>query len=621
MSYIFRVMLLFFLSLLHADEYIENYLVDIYLKQDGSLQITENIDYHFGDRFRHGIYRDIPTMSEIDSGLKRNIGLHDFSVYLDHKIINYEHSMFGNVIRIKIGDPDQVISGTHRYMIDYKEIHGVSSKGERDALRWNAVGTGWEIPIRGIKTTVHFPKTLSRSSVHAAAFTGGYGSKVSDALLQWQDIGTLVVTADALNPSEGMTVEVAFARDALGQNGLPSIFERSMQWFKNYWSWLFALLLWFLMHWFWRRNGRNAPKTVVVRYKPPASLDILQAGLLLNRFSENRDFSAAVVDMARRGYLRIVKRKRALFLERMEKHREDYGFYQRQFFHVLFRRSGIVELSGGSGRGAIPLSRGIGSLKNALYDWAESDGYMMENPQTTRRHFLITIKILFALFALLVLFDTLHRFGMHTAGTVAATLFLSGIALVFIFQRGSQNKLIGSLLFAAALAIASVSMEKTFTFSFASLIVTPYPALLLALLPSRFYYKNLGKYTKKGAEVHAHLLGYKEFIKRVERDEVRQRLADDPDFLNETLPYAMLFGYVKKWIGLLAALEVDMSQWELDDPRDLNDAFSASNAMFDNIASDSSIDDSSTSDFSSGSSASSGSYSGGGSGGGGGGSW
>lgn len=619
MSGFFRVLLFLSAILLHAEEYIENYHIDIFLKQDGSLRVTENIDYRFGERFKHGIYRDIPMKTEIGEGILRDIGLSDFAVYLDHGNVLYERSEFGDNVRIKIGDPDRVISGTHLYTIDYAVGHGVVSKGENDALRWNAVGTGWEIPIRHVKTTVHFPETLSQSNVHAAAFTGGYGSTASGASLHWADAKTLVVTAERLNPFEGVTVEAAFARDILEQNGLPNASERAMQWFKNYWAWLFAMLTWSLMHWYWRRNGRNRVETITVRYAPPASLDIMQCGLLLDRFSDRGDFSAAVVDMARRGYLRIVKHGRRLFVERTDKRREDYGFYQRQFFHILFRSGGVVELSDGSGRDA--LSRGIGSLKNTLYDWAEAEGYMVENPRTTRRHFLIAVKILFGLFALLVLFDTLHRFGMEVAGTVAASFFLGGVALAFVFQRGFLNKMVGTLLFAAALALAYVAAGETFDFSFAAVISTPYPALMLAFVPSLFYHKNLGKYTDKGSRTHADLLGYKEFIKRVELDEVRKRLADNPDFLNETLPYAMLFGYVKKWIGLLAALDIDMTRWELDDPQDLAHAFSAANAMFDSASSDAGGAGSASGDSAPGGTASSGGFSGGGFGGGGGGSW
>jgi uncharacterized membrane protein YgcG len=199
----------------------------------------------------------------------------------------------------------------------------------------------------------------------------------------------------------------------------------------------------------------------------------------------------------------------------------------------------------------------------------------------------------------------LHLFGPEITGIVGLMLIFAGIGVVFVFSKS------GLLFFGVVLAVAYVMLTKEYGPSPYPLMQTPYPAFLLALVPLNVYYKNMGKYTDKGTDTYVQLLGYKEFIKRVELEEVRQRLEENPDFLNQTLPYAMLFGYIKKWIGLLTALEVDMTPWHLEYPDDLYDTFDAANTWFDNTSAATTSKDSS----------SSGSFAGGGSGGGGGSSW
>ena len=42
------------------EEYIDDFQVEVEIKKDSSVRVTESISYNFGDMQRHGIYRDIP---------------------------------------------------------------------------------------------------------------------------------------------------------------------------------------------------------------------------------------------------------------------------------------------------------------------------------------------------------------------------------------------------------------------------------------------------------------------------------------------------------------------------------------------------------------------------------
>jgi hypothetical protein len=92
------------------------------IRADGSARITEVIDYDFGHSGdSHGIYRDVPGSPFEDSDNLR--------VTMDGHKVPYEDT-YGDYYqdekgernladRLKIGDPHHLVSGIHRYRIQY----------------------------------------------------------------------------------------------------------------------------------------------------------------------------------------------------------------------------------------------------------------------------------------------------------------------------------------------------------------------------------------------------------------------------------------------------------------------------------------------------------------------
>ena len=101
-------------------EQIDGYEVSIELRTDGSLRITEVIDYDFGVSEHHGIFRDVPTRVHYDDTYDRVYPLTVESVNASGGAsADYTTEQDGSLTRIKIGDPDETISGEHTYTIVY----------------------------------------------------------------------------------------------------------------------------------------------------------------------------------------------------------------------------------------------------------------------------------------------------------------------------------------------------------------------------------------------------------------------------------------------------------------------------------------------------------------------
>ena len=111
---------------------------------------------------------------------------------------------------------------------------------------------------------------------------------------------------------------------------------------------------------------------------------------------------------------------------------------------------------------------------------------------------------------------------------------------ILVKAQGIIEYIFGFAFFIGGL-VPLLGFEKDIFFS-------PVALFLFMLYVITFIYFHIGIYTKKGAEYKWQLLGLKEFIKRVKKEEIKYFLQEDPLFLDKLLPYAMLFGLSKHWL-------------------------------------------------------------------------
>src|SRR5437868_13402411 len=89
-------------------EYIKNFHDSIIVQPSGIVDVTETIDYNFGNQQRHGIFRDIPLTNARGSKML----IFGVSVIDEQgKIYTFSESQSGGAIHIKIGDADKTITG------------------------------------------------------------------------------------------------------------------------------------------------------------------------------------------------------------------------------------------------------------------------------------------------------------------------------------------------------------------------------------------------------------------------------------------------------------------------------------------------------------------------------
>jgi uncharacterized membrane protein len=230
-------------------------------------------------------------------------------------------------------------------------------------------------------------------------------------------------------------------------------------------------------------------------YDPPEGMSPAEVGTLVDDKVDGRDITSTLIDLAVRGYIRIEETEHQILLWKnreytfhLVKQREQWGDdlrpHEREILNKVFQ----------FGTDSTPLS----SLKNNFYTAVP------------------TIKQ--------QIFSALKSKGMYTVDPNAANGYrLLGIVLIaapFVLLQTTGKV---SFFLAPGVAITSIAM-----------------AIIIVLLIGYFMTAK----TLKGVRTRIAILGFQEFMTRVEEDRLRRMPSDT---FEKFLPFAMALGVEQRW--------------------------------------------------------------------------
>lgn len=195
------------------------------VQANGDMFVTETITQDLQEANRHGIERFIPEtvlLNEVRPLKYRKYPVSNVKVQTNSGTSGaFTLKRTGDdahrVLRIRIGDPNSVIDGVHKYVITYR-VSDVTTRFEKadgatpahDELYWNGIGTSWRQPIDSGTVTVKLPVSIENTR----CLTGAAGSKESCGV-QRLGANTAQFSVNNLQPSEGLTVVVAAPLNSL----------------------------------------------------------------------------------------------------------------------------------------------------------------------------------------------------------------------------------------------------------------------------------------------------------------------------------------------------------------------------------------------------------------------
>ncbi len=340
----------------------------------------------------------------------------------------FQRSNSGDNVMLKIGDPNRTITGVHEYVITYTAGGALTYFQDHDELYWNVTGNEWTVDIAKASASVSFPDRLTDNQVKVACYSGPKGSTEQSCSSQFGGNTAEFRTQSSLPVQSGLTVAVSFPK------GLTAVLEPTLvvSFFDTIigkiviFGMILIMLFWYLIYpvkiivaWF--THGRDPKGTVGVTrawFDPPKlpggrSLTPAEVGTLGDETADMKDISATIVDLARRGYMRIEERKKSDFYfvkTAQNKSTDSLLPFEKNLLDGIFGNSNSIRLKDEE------LYDTVNGVKNDLYTQVVSDKLFPKNPQS--------IRIFYSVIAILAL--------------VTGNLFLAAVA--FLFGRNMPRK-------------------------------------------------------------------------------------------------------------------------------------------------------------------------------------
>lgn len=503
--------ILVFLPLpVHAQDFtINDFSTSILVNTDSSLVVRETLTVEF-HRPRHGIYREIPYI--YTDSLGRNIRTPTDVLSVrdgDGRKLKANIMKKGNIIHIRIGDPDSYVSGLQKYEISYKVENAILFFDGHDELYWNVTGHNWQAGIKHTQCSVSLAGEKT-DELRTACYTGISGSTEKACTYTALDNFIEFRAERSFAPGEGLTIAYGWDKGIVRP---PSSFRKFLWSINLEQNWIFILPLasLLIMMLLWYRLGRDprVRESVTVMYGPPRYNDIplcpAEVGALVDETLDQRDITATIVGLAVKGYIKIEETKtegiifdsKDYYLARQKEADASLSLFERELMTDLF--------------GALP-GRMVSELKNNFYTHLDSLKKTVYSELTGKKFFTVSPDKIRQLYVVA---------GFITA--IAATLLIS----TFFGD--------------------SIGGTRTFL------------AGILSGLPIFAFAKLMPAKTRSGSAAYMSILGFEEFLNRAEKDQlIRMK---DENLFSKFFPYALALNVADNWAKAFEGIYQQPPDW------------------------------------------------------------
>lgn len=489
-------------------EVINSFDSNLTVNADASVQVVESIEYNFGTNQRHGIFRDIPLSSE-----GAQIEITNVRVYDDkNQPYPFTTSRNNNILDIKIGDPNVLITGDHYYLINYLVLGAVKEYSDHDELYWNVTGNQWQVPINLAEASVQVPdKTNTPAQV--ACYTGVSGSTQQACTSSTSDDGEHQLAQfrsnQPLNPGEGLTVVTGFPLGNIINSYTPPPSpsdQTNHRAFVLSISALIAIVAVIIRSKFKPRKSFSLPGQlrglpIVVQYDAPDNLPPIEVGTLLDRQVDISDISSVIMDLAVRGYIKIRATTRQI---RFWPDKKDFE---------------LVKLADGSNLVHPAEKLVFGFL------FINGDSVTLTDLQNTKQAFR---SLIYNIKSQTLTHMTQEGYFKPKTNrlTKLSSIFGGALVAAYIFFRAFSS------------FVSVLVSESVFVFCISLVVVW----IILAILDGE-------KLTPQGLASAVKALGFKQFLELTEKDKLDLLNAPElnPETFEKFLPYAVALGVEEKW--------------------------------------------------------------------------
>lgn len=498
---------------------ITDYRVAATVDATGTTAVLLNLAFDFGTDAGHGPYLTFPLRQEIANDpdhwrmLDMTIGHVSSPSGANAEVQTEEKD--GNLL-VRVGNENRTFTGVQTYQVSYT-IRGLiapkQAQSGLDEFNWNAVGTGWEVPITAVRVTVAGPAAVSKvacfrgdsftepcqatPSGSAASFsTGDVGNGSGVQVTAGFPAGTFTgadarlerrYTIGNMFPVTPLTGGVTAALSALG---LAFLFRRTRRGARD------QVYLGLTPGVVPASNqqvavGHDTGKApVAVQFQPPAGARPGEIGTLVDATADNKDVTAGILDLAVRGHLSIEQLDGDEWAFTKQHAGDKLADYERRMLSKLFSEGNRVTTDD------LKQPHYAGLLTKAREDLhtrvTKELGWFTRNPATVR-----------------------------------GLAFLAGIVIV---AAGVGVGLLFGLFGWGLVGLAGVIL-----------------GLGVLLMNNHF-----GARTAEGSAMLAQARGFELYLRTAEADQIK--FEEGIDVFSRYLPYAIMFGVAERWTKVFEQL-------------------------------------------------------------------
>jgi uncharacterized membrane protein len=486
----------------------QHFDAQIYVRADGTIDVTETMETQFIGSW-HGIYRTIPVEYSDPHGLNYTLFIEDVSATDDTgQKLKLEQNREGRYVKFKIYVP-AAEDATRTITLHYRVLDAMRFFADHDELYWNVTGDEWQNAIDLVTARIELPEGVT--GLRAIAYTGVFGSHAQDAQVEVGSNYVQIRSTRRLGYRQGLTAVVGFDKGFVQP---PSAGEQFTRFLRSNLPLFIPVIAFFVMLWLWWTRGRDPARNAIsVQYEPPDKLTPGECGTLVDNEAAMRDITATLVDLAVKGYMTIEQIDESHLLGLT--HSKEYIFHlkkppgewdsarphEQEMLSALFDAGATTDVKLSDLQNHF--YKCLPMIRDRIFNALMSDGYYLHRPDTVKQGYMgVGILIGF----------------LMTAGT----RFLSAITGI-----ASGTWVIAGLATGAVIAIFGWFMSAR---------------------------------TITGARALEKVLGFEEFLGRVEKDQI-ERLQKTPELFEKFLPYAMALQVEKKWVQAFSGIAVQPPQW------------------------------------------------------------
>jgi uncharacterized membrane protein YgcG len=542
-----------------AQERILQFVSDVAVERNGDLSVTETIRVQAeGREIRRGILRDFPTIYTGNNGVRVEVGFEVQSVTRDGAPENFTTEPLANGVRVRIGSADRVLTnGPHTYDIRYRTTRQIGFFADYDELYWNATGTGWTFRIDLAEARITLPERVPFRQ--SAFYTGAQGAQGKDAAVVEQQPGRIVFrTTRPLPPHNGLTVAAAWQK---GVVEAPSAAQRATYWLQDNLAVPIALgglaLVLGFYTYAWLRVGRDPPRgTIIPLFGPPDGMSAAAVRYVENEGFDQRCFTAAIIDVAVNGHLKLSGTGKSTTIERRDGGK-PVAPAERTMASKLFATKPSLVLDQANHE---PIGKARDALQQGLKE-AYLGKLFANNFGWSALGLVLALVLIVAIIAAIANTHGQDQAALLVVGLLAPTPFIA-FASAMIYA-GWQRERHGALLIVGGIAIALIAVA-------AGLFVMYWGARgLLDLVPAIASYtlasivgiafRWLQAPTVAGRRIMDQIEGFRLYLGVAEEDRLEAMNPPDktPELFERFLPYAVALDventWAKRFAGVLAA--------------------------------------------------------------------